>query len=327
MSHVDEHDRPALDSAERLRSIHISSSAAVFPIMRSSSSASPSSPYLSAGTASGSTSYSTTASSQLTDNTCDDIQQRSGAIRASEHDPSADDDSMLFDGFSQDMATEADALADAYQGCQYPETMDVDEDESQQSGRSVSMSDSSDLDSDADHELVLQGTLGCQTSPLTLPDVTNAELEEALETLDIDRPVVFPEGASQSTRRCVDYLFNVWMEGLMRYYRRCRALVKQKLCDYALSLVIRLTLSTTPNYIRQPTPGPQDTQPESQYRAVQAKIAERALKPNFDPVSLKLRNRNIVQQEPSIRRIEFPGTVASTRQLGRRVRMAQDVDA
>lgn len=188
---------------------------------------------------------------------------------------------------------------------------------------------SSSLDYDADHEVYHEPLAAPQSSseshaaPVShsqittsqvLPDITNDELEAALDALNLDEPVIFPPEASNLERRSVKS-----KSGLdsAQADDSCRTLVKDKLCDFATSIIIQLTLSTTPDILPTSTAGTQaeDVQEESQYRLLQAKIANRKPKPSYAPLELKLRNRHGPNQDVAFRTIRFPSTVASTRQL------------
>lgn len=137
------------------------------------------------------------------------------------------DDSMLYQGFSQDMdeiveghLTKADELRGLF-----PDT-DMDSPAMQCPDLSMcharddscSASDASDLDVDSDHAPNLSESqtstgeaVASECEVVDLPAITNDELEEALEALNLSQPVQFPDGATPLQRRSVQsicsYLF------------------------------------------------------------------------------------------------------------------------
>lgn len=188
---------------------------------------------------------------------------------------------------------------------------------------------SSSLDYDADHEVYHELLAAPQSSseghaaPLShsqittsqdLPDITNDELEAALDALNLDEPVTFPPEANNLERRSVNSNHGL---SSTQTDNSNRTLVKEKFCDFATSIIIQLTLSTTPDIVPSSTAETQaeDVQEDSQYRLLQAKIAKRKPKPSRTPVELKLRNRHAPNRGIAFRTIRFPSTVASTRQL------------
>lgn len=172
------------------------------PVASSFSSSSPSTIIT---TASG-FSTSTQATSRLTEESSNDLsvsQNASDALLL------CDDDSMLFDGFSQDMTDFVDAsLADNADPPTTSQDMDMELQDSQCPDLYVrnavedsgSASNESNLDVDADHELLDEATLSQSLTP-ALADITNDELEEALLALELDKPIAFPPEVSRLLRR------------------------------------------------------------------------------------------------------------------------------
>lgn len=98
---------------------------------------------------------------------------------------------------------------------------------------------------------------------------------------------------------------------------KIRSIVKDRLCNFATGILIQLALSTTsdPTIVNSVTAT--DAQEESQYCAIQAKIANRVAKPSYDPLEMKLRSRHVTNSGASFRSIRFLTAIASTKQLGR----------
>lgn len=173
-------------------------------------------------TSSVSSSCSTAATSQLdTQSRVEGLNKYHSAMSGSTHDVAADDNSMFVQSFSHGMTkAAAPALADNLEmQLDDSQAMQIDLDASQQQetlpydstgdpaeDTFASDSASSDLGIDVDHDtplgsLLVEEYLDSHELPPSLPDVTNAELQESLDALDLHSPVIFPEGASHATRR------------------------------------------------------------------------------------------------------------------------------
>ncbi|KAK9897958.1 DNA topoisomerase IV, alpha subunit [Cystobasidium minutum MCA 4210] len=262
-------------------------------------------------------STSTIASSFSNTSLCSSMgrEKRNSSVLLLSHGIKEEEDSdMLFNDFSQDLddLEQAAPAGEAAAALQDPFALSHNA-HSQASRSSVpdllldeddSHSASSTHDDPVDHELEgnplglsqedhQQSSLS-QASVEDLPRIKNRELEAALEALNLYEHVGFPSGASSSQRRDI---------------------VKEKLCDYATSMIIQLTLSTTSDHVSSESVDNDGMPEESQYRMLQAKIAKREPRPAHCPLELKLRNRHGQPNATEYRTIRFPATLASTRQL------------